>query len=92
MKNRDFIDPKIKSENYLIYTENEGEGFKVIGGYSYEDFLDIKRRGWFDLFDGFSPNIQRIHPAVIFYTDCIDGWDFILDKMNKGKWKYGTDN
>lgn len=50
---------------YLIYVEQEGENFKILGDVSVEQYLDLLRTGHFRLSEGQGPRVIRPYFATL---------------------------
>jgi hypothetical protein len=64
----------------LIYTLEEGGELKMLADFVDErGYLEIKRRGWFDVQFGAYP--ERIYPAYIAFAVIANDHDFVLERM-----------
>lgn len=70
------IDDARRPEHMLIYTTVEGGEFHALGGFSPEEYIDLKRHGFFTLFEG--DIFRTIRPTYARLVVCIDEIDFVL--------------
>lgn len=77
-----FVDPSRPTENFLIYSETEGSEARVFCGFSIDEWIELREKGWMDVRMGDS--VKRIHPAFATFVTGVEAWDFVLEKINNG--------
>lgn len=77
-----YINPhRGEDEYWLLYTLSEGENFQVTGT-SLTEYLDTIARGWFTRRTG-DREPDRIYPAYMTIVKALDGYDFVIQRINR---------
>ena len=75
------INPKRRNETYLLYSEEEGGDFKVFGEWTSEMFVELKKKGYFEV-KLKDRTITRIYPAFAALVKGVNNHDFRIDEIN----------
>lgn len=79
------LSPKREGEEtYLIYTLQEGGDYKILQGFTLENFKQLVKDGYFELKTG-DRLPDKIYPAFATLTVGIDNYDFVLQQYIKSK-------
>lgn len=74
------INPKRENRTYLIYAEDEGAEFKILGDFTLQEWLRLEHRGWFEWRPG--DYRLRVYPAFATLVTGVDNRDFRIDELN----------
>lgn len=79
-----YINPDRKlADKFLLYTEREGGDFKFIADFSWGQYYNLLKKGYFThrLGDG----TVKIYPAYATICEALEGYDFRIAELNGEK-------
>lgn len=86
VKNEDINPHRGEGELWLLYTTVEGGNFETVL-FTQKKYLTLIERGYFEMRVR-DRSIDKIYPAYALLVRGIDGYDFVLKKINDESRKY----